>query len=71
MPKTCLPDKQAGGNRKTYSDDDFEVLLHHLGADTPRLKPEHLIFTLFSRQNESDFAKLFDDTLLDLAQKNN
>ncbi|MBN1187046.1 MAG: SAM-dependent DNA methyltransferase, partial [Bacteroidales bacterium] len=54
-----------------YSDDDYEMLLLQLGADTAKLKPEHFISTLFSRQNESDFAKLFDDTLMDIAVTNN
>ena len=55
----------------TYSEDDYEMLLLQLGADTAKLKPEHFISTLFSRQNESDFAKLFDDTLMDIAITNN
>jgi type I restriction enzyme M protein len=56
---------------KYYSDDDYEMLLLQLGADTAKLKPEHFISELFSRQNESDFAKLFDDTLMDVAITNN
>ncbi len=55
----------------TYSDDDYELLLLQLGADTARLKPEHFISHLFGKQNESDFAKLFDDTLRDIAITNN
>jgi type I restriction enzyme M protein len=54
-----------------YSDDEYEMLLFKLGADTARLRPEHFISELFKRQNESDFAKLFDDTLMDIAIKNN
>jgi len=54
-----------------YSEDDYEMLLLQLGADTAKLKPEHFISTLFGRQNESDFAKLFDDTLMDIAVTNN
>lgn len=56
---------------ESYSDDDYEMLLLQLGADTARLMPKHFISTLFSRQNESDFAKLFDDTLMDIAISNN
>jgi type I restriction enzyme M protein len=55
----------------TYVEDDYEMLLIQLGADTARLKPEHFISHLYSRQNESDFAKLFDDTLRDIAITNN
>ena len=54
-----------------YSDDDYEMLLLQLGADTAKLKPEHFISQLFDRQNEADFSKLFDDTLMDIAITNN
>ncbi len=54
-----------------YSEDDYEMLLLQLGPDTAKLKPEHFISHLFDRQNESDFAKLFDDTLMDIAITNN
>ena len=53
------------------SEDDREMLGLSLGADTAILKPEHLISYLFERQNEADFAKLFDDTLRDIAITNN
>jgi len=52
-------------------DDDKEMLGYQLGANTAMLKPEHFISTLFNRQNEADFAKLFDDTLRDIAKENN
>lgn len=53
------------------SEDDREMIGFSLGADTAVLKPEHLISYLFERQNEADFAKLFDDTLRDIAITNN
>jgi len=53
------------------SDDELEMLQLQLGPDTARLKPEHFISHLFSRQNAPDFAKLFDDTLRDIAITNN
>lgn len=53
------------------SDDDFEMLKRQLGPDTARLKTTHFISYLFSQQNASDFAKLFDDTLMDIAVSNN
>jgi len=56
---------------KSYSDNDYEMLLLQLGADTAKLYPRHFISSLFVRQNERDFAKLFDDTLLDIAILNN
>ena len=54
-----------------YSDDNYEMLLLQLGADTAKLKPEHFISNLFDRQNESDFSKLFDGILIDIATTNN
>jgi len=54
-----------------YSEDDYEMLLLQLGADTAKLKPHHFISHLFGRQNETDFSKLFDDTLRDIAITNN
>ncbi len=52
-------------------EDDYEMLLLQLKADTARLKPDHFISKLFEKQNEPDFAKLFDDTLRDIAITNN
>lgn len=48
-------------------DDDYQMLLLELGADTAKLKPEHFITHLFKKQNESNFGVLFDDTLRDIA----
>ena len=47
------------------------MLKLQLGPDTARLKTTHFISYLFSQQNVSDFAKLFDDTLMDIAVSNN
>jgi len=49
----------------------LKMLQLQMGGDTALLKPNHFISYLFSRQNEPDFAKLFDDTLRDIAQTNN
>lgn len=56
---------------KTMSADDYDMLQMQMSADTARLEPEHFISTLFNRSNAPDFAKLFDDTLMDIATKNN
>lgn len=53
------------------SADELEMLQLQLGPDTPQLKPEHFLAHLFRRQNEPEFAKLFDDTLRDIAITNN
>ena len=47
------------------------MLQMQMGPDTARLKPEHFIAHLFGRQNAPEFAKLFDDTLRDIAITNN
>ncbi|HAU1190628.1 TPA: HsdM family class I SAM-dependent methyltransferase [Legionella pneumophila] len=51
--------------------DDLEMLQLQMKADTARLKPVHFISYLFSQQNKPEFAKLFDDTLMDIAIINN
>lgn len=53
------------------SGDEMEMVQYQMGPDTARLKPEHFIAHLFSRQNAPEFAKLFDDTLRDIAISNN
>jgi type I restriction enzyme M protein len=50
---------------------ELEMLQLQMGPDTARLKPEHFIAHLFGRQNAPEFAKLFDDTLRDIAITNN
>lgn len=55
----------------SLSADELEMLQLQLGPDTPRLKPEHFLAHLFGRQNDPEFAKLFDDTLRDIAITNN
>jgi type I restriction enzyme M protein len=49
---------------------DYEMLLMQLGASTARLKPSHFLATLFAKQNDDNFASLFDSTLLDIAKLN-
>ncbi|MEZ8276124.1 class I SAM-dependent DNA methyltransferase [Vibrio cyclitrophicus] len=52
------------------NDDEREMLAMQLPADAAELKQEHFISTLFAKQNEADFAKLFDDTLRDISMLN-
>lgn len=56
---------------KDLLEDDFQMLLRQVGADTAQIKPEHFIARLFEQQNKPDFGKLFDDTLRDIAITNN
>ena len=50
--------------------DEYEFLLLRLKPDTAKLKVEHLISYLFSHKNDDDFYKLFDDTVVDIANFN-
>ena len=52
---------------ESMSENDYNLMLARLGGGSAKLKPEHLITTLFNRQNESEFHKLFNDTLHDIA----
>ena len=45
---------------KALAEDDYSDLIDALDPNIPRLQPEHLISHLFVKQNDSDFAKLFD-----------
>lgn len=64
----AAPDVEAALNKMT--DDDYELMLMDFGAATARLKRKHFISHLFNRQNEQDFHKLFDETLVDIANFN-
>jgi type I restriction enzyme M protein len=55
--------------RKT-KEGDYEMLLMQLGDGTAHLRPEHFLATLYGRQNEPDFAKTLDSTLLSIAALN-
>lgn len=54
-----------------YSDNDYEMLLLKMSPDSAKLKREHFLSNLHNRQNQEEFAKLFDDTLRDIAIFNN
>ncbi|AEK59844.1 HsdM family class I SAM-dependent methyltransferase [Collimonas fungivorans] len=55
----------------SLSDEELGKLHRKMGPDTARLKPEHFISHLWNRQTAPEFAKLFDDTLRDIAITNN
>lgn len=52
------------------TDQEYELLLYGLKPDTAKLKRTHLISYLFSHKADEDFYKLFDDTLVDIANYN-
>ncbi len=51
-------------------DGEYDLLQFELGEDTAFLRPYQLLRPLYKRQNEPEFAKLVDDTLIDIAQTN-
>lgn len=54
-----------------YTDAQYEMLLMRLSPDSAQLKREHFLSNLHNKQNTEEFAKLFDDTLRDIAIFNN
>lgn len=56
--------------RKENPDEPIEFVNMDIEGKTAVLKPEHSIKYLSERQNGADFAKLFDDTLTDIAACN-
>ena len=55
---------------KKYSANDYEMLMMQLSESTAHLKPKQFISSLFERQNEANFAEIFDTTLLEIAKEN-
>lgn len=55
---------------KSMDEDEYAFLLGSLDPNVPRLQPYHLISHLFTKQNDDDFAKLFDDTLRQISIEN-
>ena len=53
------------------SEDDYEMLMMQLSESTARISPDHFISSLFAKQNEANFADVFDTTLTEIARDNN
>jgi type I restriction enzyme M protein len=54
-----------------YSESDYEMLLLGMNPDSAKLKRNHYLSYLYNKQDAEEFAKLFDDTLRDIAIFNN
>lgn len=52
------------------SEDAREDLFDTIDQDVPRLNPEHLISHLWNQQAKGDFDVIFDQTMIDIADKN-
>ena len=55
---------------KEHSEDDYEMLMMQLSESTARIRSDHFISSLFAKQNEANFADIFDTTLTDIARDN-
>ncbi len=51
--------------------EEYEILTMQLNESTAIIKPNQLISSLFSKQNDDNFADIFDKTLLGIAKQNN
>lgn len=73
--KKVRPDLTKGDNWQeallAMDEDDYKLLEFDLEANAAFLYPRHLITNVFNSQNDNDFAKTFDDTLIDISQINN
>ena len=49
---------------------DYEYMLEKIGEKAAKLKKTHFISSLFNKRNEPDFATLFDNTLIEIADLN-
>lgn len=53
------------------NENDYAMLIRKLSPNSARLFPRHLLSFLYNNQNGEQFAKLFDDTLREIAITNN
>lgn len=52
------------------SDNEYEKLIIVLVPNNAKLEKEHLLINLFQKQDQQEFAKLFDDTLRNISKDN-
>ncbi|MFT7381125.1 MAG: type I restriction enzyme M protein [Roseivirga sp.] len=55
---------------RNYDADEYELLMLQLSENTAQIKPDQFISSLFAKQNEPNFADLFDNTLIEIAREN-
>jgi type I restriction enzyme M protein len=55
---------------KSYNENDYEMLMMQMSESTARIQTSQFISTLHQKQNEPNFADIFDTTLLDIAKEN-
>ena len=52
------------------TEDQILDIFDEMSADILKFKPEHLLSTLWNNQSKAEFDKIFDDTMVDLAEFN-
>ena len=65
-----LSDQEVEQRLSKLSEDEYEMATIDVGGSTAKLKREQFISYLFNHQNEKDFHKLFDKTLVGIANDN-
>jgi len=55
---------------KVLSKDEYEMLTMQLSESTAVISPDHFITSLFNKQDEANFANIFDNTLTEIATEN-
>ena len=55
---------------ENLSESERKAILRRMSPDVPKLNPEHLISSLWNRQNAGNFDDIFDSTMEDIADKN-
>ncbi len=55
---------------EALSDRERKLLLAPISPDVPRFEPYHLIYNLWNQQAKGDFDVIFDETMVDIAEKN-
>ena len=70
-PKLDKSDRGWEREIKNYSEEEYELLLLRMPPESAKLKREHFLSNLYGNQNAEQFAKLFDDTLREIAILNN
>lgn len=64
------PSIKSAEDLKKLTEDEYQLLLIKLGTRAAHLKSNHLLDYLFAHSNDAEFAKLFDNTLNDIAIEN-
>lgn len=54
----------------SLDEDEYEMLMMQLSESTARINSDHFISSLFNKQDEPNFADIFDKTLTDIALEN-